>query len=398
MPSPDTTTRNTKPCWTIAASILWAAMLVGLLVRAGLHPQRPTSLATYLGGGDAWIASGPLYTNWRGFVYPPVIAFFFSLFTHLPPPLAAVLWRLLTAGVFLIGMGALLRSGIFHRIPRASHGLVFVALLPLSVGNLDNAQANPLIAGLMTLSVAAVQWEAWNLCALAVAIATTFKIYPVALALLLCLLRPRQLWWRIPLFLVLAGLLPFAVQNPHYVSGQYHAWLQTRLADNRFEYPMKDAPLDLWYLLVRLGIFPISERAYTALQAIGGMAIAAFLFRQSRRQTPLRDMLATLFLLVSVWMLLLGPATENQTYVVLAPAACLMAVQSLTLPSVLRRLLTLSAFTLLLAAVGRNSLMPHLKSPIYMAVQPVAALLLLGAILIPPTPPSPRQTHSRRPS
>jgi len=367
------------PTWTIVATLVWSAVLIALLLRAGLHPQRPTSLTTYLTGGSAWAASQPLYTNWRGFVYPPVIAAFFSLFTHLPPALAAILWRLITAGAFLLGLGALLRSGVFHRIPPASRGLVFLALLPLSIGNLDNAQANPLIAGLMMLSVAAFQYQSWTLCALAVAIATTVKIYPVALALLLCLLRPRQLAWRIALLLLLLALLPFAVQGHDYVAGQYHAWLQTRLADDRFRYPMKDAPLDLWYLLVRVGNLPISERVYTALQALAGLALAAAVWRRSRTN-PLPDVLATLFLLVSVWMLLLGPATENQTYVVLAPAACLLAIQCLSGARLPTRLLALAAFTLLLAAVARNSLTPHLKSPLCMTLQPVAALLLLAAI------------------
>ncbi len=355
-------------------------MLLALLLRAGLHPARPTSLATYLTGGSAWAASQPLYTNWRGFVYPPVIAAFFSIFTHLPLALAAVLWRILTAGVLLLGLGALLRSGVFHRIPPASRGLVFVGLLPLSIGNLDNAQANPLIAGLMMLSVAALQSEAWTLCALALAIATTFKIYPVTLALLLCLLCPRQLVWRIALMLFALYLLPFALQGHGYVSGQYHAWIETRLADDRFQYPMKDAPLDLWYLLVRLGHLPITERAYTTLQAIAGLALAALVWHRSRRGVPVREILASLFLLVSVWMLLLGPATENQTYVVLAPAAALLAVQSLRLPQLSTRLLSLSAFLLLLAAAARNSLAPHLKSPLWMALQPIAALVLLAAI------------------
>ena len=208
------------------------------------------------------------------------------------------------------------------------------------------------------------------------------NISPVALALLLCLLRPRQLSWRILAWLGVAGLLPFAFQNSHYVSGQYDAWLQTRLADNRFDYPMKDAPLDLWYLLVRVGRLPVSERAYTALQVICGAAIAALVLLQSRRRLPQRDILANLFLMVSAWMLLLGPATENQTYVVLAPAACLAAVQSLTCSSCRTRLFALSAVTLLLAAVGRNSLFPHIKSPVEMTIQPIAALLLLAAILM----------------
>jgi peptidoglycan/LPS O-acetylase OafA/YrhL len=233
----------------------------------------------------------------------------------------------------------------------------------------------------MMLSVAAFQWESWDLCAFAIALATTFKIYPIALALLLCLLRPRRLGWRIAAWLIAGALLPFALHDPQYVSNQYHAWLQTRLADNRFDYPMKDAPLDLWYLLVRLGDLPVSQRAYTALQVLGGAAIALMVLMRSRWAISTRDILATLYLLVSVWMLLLGPATENQTYVVLAPAACLAAVQSLRNPSTAARILAITAFAILLAAVARNSLLPHLKSPIDMALQPVGALILLAAVL-----------------
>jgi len=372
-----------KPLWTIVASLLWGAVLVALLLRSGLHPARPTSLTTYLTGGSAWTASQPLYTSWRGFVYPPVIAWFFSLLARLPLALAAILWRILAAGTFLFGLGALLRSGVFHRIPPAFRGLVFVGVLPLSIGNIDNAQANPLIAGLMMLSVAALQWEAWTVSAIALGIATTFKIYPVALGLLLCVLRPRQLTWRFALALLLLALLPFALQQPHYVSGQYHAWLQTRLADDRFHYPMKDAPLDLWYLLVRLGNLSITPLAYTALQALAGVALAAFVWNQSRKAVDLLDILSPLFLLVSVWMLLLGPATENQTYIVLAPAACLALAESFARPNPLAtRLPACAAFALLLAAVARNSLLPHLKTPLFMAIQPVAALLLLTAILM----------------
>ncbi len=385
----DPLARVPKPFWTIVALLAWTAVLLALILRAGLHPQRPTSLTTYLAAGSAWGASQPLYTNWRGFVYPPVIAFFFSLFTHLPMALAAVLWRLITAGTFLLGLGVLLRCGVFPRIPAASRGLVFLGVLPLSIGNLDNAQANPLIAGLMMLSVAALQSEAWTLCALAAGIATAFKIYPIALALLLCLLRPRQLWWRIALVLLLLALLPFALQSHPYVSGQYHAWIESRFADNRFHYPMKDAPLDLWYLLVRVGTLPFPQRAYTALQAFSAIALAALVWHHSRRPSAQGGLLATLYLLVSIWILLLGPATENQTYVLLAPPACLLVVQSLGLAhSLANRFFALSAFALLLAAVTRNSLAPHLKSPIWMAIQPIAAILLLSAIL----------SNKRRPS
>jgi hypothetical protein len=195
------------------------------------------------------------------------------------------------------------------------------------------------------------------------------------------------------LILLVLALLPFAFHDWHYVSGQYHAWLRTRLADDRFRYPMKDAPLDLWYLLVRLGHLPVSEHAYEAVQVLTGIGLAALVWIRGRRGDSLADSLAGLYLLVSVWMLLLGPATENQTYVVLAPAACLLGIQALNSGSVPGRILALSAYVLLLAAVCRNSLLPSLKSPLFMAIQPVAALVLLAAILCAPpdaTQASPR--------
>jgi len=381
------------PAWGSVALVLWTVALTVLLTRAGLQPHRLSSLTTYLTGAAAWQTSSPLYTDWRGFVYPPGIAWFFSLLRNLPLALAAVLWRALTAGAFLFGLGALLRSGILHRIPPTSRGIVFIAVLPLSIGNLDNAQANPLIAGLMMLSVAALQTESWTLCAFAAAVSIAFKVYPAALALLLCLLRPKELSWRIALILLFLILLPFALHDSHYVSGQYHAWLQTRLADDRFHYPMKDAPLDLWYLLVRLGNLPVSVRAYEAVQVLSGISLAALLWIRSRRGVARPDNLALLYLLASVWMLLLGPATENQTYVVLAPAASVLLIQSLYSGSSSSRILAISGYAFLLAAVCRNSLIPSLKSPLLMAIQPIGALILLAAILCDlsaATPASPR--------
>ena len=85
------------------------------------------------------------------------------------------------------------------------------------------------------------------------------------------------------------------------------------------------------------------------------------------RRISLRDSLATVFLLVSVWMLLLGPATENETYVVLAPAASLVAVEALFGSySKTARFVGLSAFALLLAAVlKKQSVSPFEKPMVY---------------------------------
>ena len=280
---------SSRSRWSIAAAFIWGVALIILLLRAGLHPARATSLTTYLAGGDAWSAGREVYTNWRGFVYPPPIAAFFGLLTHLPLAVTAVAWRAVTAGGLLAGLGALLRCGAFPRIPPRWHGLVFVGMLPLCLGNVDNAQANPLVAGLMMLGVAAFQWEAWTLCALAAGLAAVFKIYPVALALLLCVRRPRELPWRLILVVALLTLLPFALQSHGYVGSQYHAWLQTRLNDDRTQYPVKDAPLDFWFLLAHLGHFQANARTCNVTALLTGAALAAYVWWQARRENPPRQ-------------------------------------------------------------------------------------------------------------
>ena len=51
--------------------------------------------------GRKWAAAQPLYSYTRGFVYSPLVAAFFALFSWLPVSLGSVLWRLLTAAIFI---------------------------------------------------------------------------------------------------------------------------------------------------------------------------------------------------------------------------------------------------------------------------------------------------------
>jgi hypothetical protein len=366
----------------VIAAVLWTAVLITILVRAGLHPLRASSLTTYLKGAEAWRNQQPIYTDWRGFVYPPAFAWFFALFSYLPSAVAAILWRSITACGFILGLRHLLKSGVYRQLTQRWHGFVYLATLPLAIGNIDNAQANPLLAGLLMFSVGACAQNAWTLCALAAGVAIILKVYPVALALLLCILRPRALIWRLAIIVALLAVLPFLFQNAHYVLQQYQSWLHGRLSDSRFDYPMKDAPLDLWYLLVRLWHLPVSKTVYMALQLVSAATLAAWVWLSDRRGVQFRDNLAVLFLFVSVWILLLGPATENQTYIILAPAASLVIVLAFCVEaSVAARTLAGIAFALLLFAVMRNALLPHLKSPGWMAIQPIGAIILLAAVI-----------------
>ena len=90
-----------------------------------------------------------------------------------------------------------------------------------------------------------------------------------------------------------------------------------------------------------------------------------------------------LFCLSLIWMLLLGPATESYTYVLLAPALSLVLVHVFTeTRSTWLQVWVLAAFSLQLIAMARTSFLPGFKSLWILSAQPLSALLFLGACLV----------------
>ena len=242
------------------------------------------------------------------------------------------LWRILNAGLLLGGLAAILKSNLFAGIKERNYGLVYLLLVPLAVGNIDISQANPLVEGLLLAAIAAVYVERWNSAAICVAIATCFKIYPIAVGLLICVIAPRRFIGRILIALLLLLLVPFVFQHWSYVADQYQAWITTRTAEDRRGWPTEKLPLDLWFLIHTFAHLPISPRIYSLLQLGPAGALAFFCAvltwkRWSKIRRPDRSVL-----LVSIWMTLCGPATESYTYLILAPAVILALVQAFDAP------------------------------------------------------------------
>lgn len=367
----------------VAAGIAWLLLTLALAIRLLHAPGHVTTFALYRATGAHWLAGEGLYIKSMGFVYSPLIAALFAPFALVPRAVGVIVWLALNTGVLLAGAVSVLRSGLFGAKNAGDPGWPLLLLLPLAIGNLDIGQANPLVIGLIMLGVAAAHRERWLCAALVLTLATFLKIYPLAIGLLLVLLAPRRFGLPFLLLLIAGALLPFLLQHWSYVQEQYRSWLSHRLDDNRLEYSERHMPLDLWLLLVRLGGLGIPASVYKALQVLGGGLIALYVVvGRWRHWTPER-IYAGLFTLGCLWMILLGPATENYTYVLLGPAAAFALVQSLTehRPPWLRALMA-AAFALLLFAVARNSFLPKLNHiPWMLALQPVAALLFLGYAL-----------------
>ncbi len=356
------------------AIALWSIALLVICVRLIVKPDH-NIFGTYMRAGAAWVQGGHIYSvdQGRGFVYSPLIAAFFAPFSTLPVAIANMLWRLLNAGVFVGAVWRWLEAGIQPTLPRARWSLVFLLLLPLSLGNFSNGQANPLVIGLLMFGVLGARSGRWFLAALCVALAAYFKIYPLAVGLLICLIHPRQFPLRLLLALALLAALTFLCQHPAYVLVQYRSWIATRSVDNRLLYDNAIAPHDLW-LVIRTLRLPVSAGAYQAIQLLGAAAVAGLCFRGRLMRWSEDRLLLTLFCLACCWMILLGPATESPTYILICPAVVLSWVGSLQEPSMevwLRRTL-LASLTLFLLGFLINSLIR--QKDWFAFVQPVGAL------------------------
>ena len=370
--------------WNELAIFSWVVTVVVIFIRVLRSPHRQALFAQYFAGGFHWRHYGPLYHDpWGGFIYSPLVAAFFSLFTYIPEAFGNLAWRAILFATLIAGIAVALQRGPFRVVAPRCRAWVFLAILPFAIGNLDRAQANPLVVGLLLMAITAANLEKWTLAAVAVGIATCFKVYPLCVGMLLCMIWPAKITWRLAAVMVLFFALPFLLHDPHYVLAEYRSWIATRATDNRFQYPANLAPLDLWYLLVRVGRLPLSENFYSVIQVAGGLAAALYcLIARLRNWAPAR-ILAGLFAFASVWMVLLGPATESATYLLLAPTVCIGFIQAFAFDnSSWVRGLASGAFALLLAGIVRDHAFVHTTSLLFRSVQPLSAIVFCAYAIV----------------
>jgi hypothetical protein len=348
---------------------------------------------------EHWRAQSNLYvaTEYDWYRYSPLVAASFVPFSYLPHAAGDIVWRMSSLAIFLGGLSwwaaraesSRFRSarGIGDLAPaapmwsnRRARALLFLLVMFASLGNLNNGQSNMLVIGLLLIGVTAAMSERWNLAAACVAGAALFKVYPIVIGLLIAALYPRRFAARLALFLVLGVLLPFLMQRPDYVAGQYLAWVEHLRHDTR-----TGQDVQLWYrdlrIIFRVVLTPLSERTFALLQVAGGALCAGLCLAAHRAHLPARRLLPLLLGLGCCWMMVLGPATESSTYIMLAPTLAWLMVDSW----LQRRPLVLRSFYLgvylLLLSASVVSMFPGGRL-LSMVMQPAAGLLLFGGIVL----------------
>jgi Glycosyltransferase family 87 len=352
----------------------WAVVLVGVAVAASARPGKlyPTFVAAGQHFRDAEPIYGPVPEGQDQYRYSPLVAATFAPWGALPVAVGAIVWRWLEAILFLLALRAWSRVAV----PAVPWPAIALLTLPLVVGNIFNAQPNPLVCALMLAGVAAFTRERYGLAAAAIAGATLFKVYPLGLGLLLCVVEPRRFAPRLLLAVAIGGAVPFALQSPDYVSRQFEDWVERVGADDRTEQPIQKGYHDFQKLIRRWGL-PTDLSTYRGLELIAGCAFAGFIYWGPRTGWDRDRQLQACAGLGFIWCTLFGPATESATYMLLAPVAAHAAL-AVTGRPVGERIWVRGAYVLLLS-VPVALWFPRPFSDPYRALVPQAhgALVLL---------------------
>ncbi len=337
----DVTTRHLSS-WTPAGvtRLVWIALCLLCGLRAFLFPTSHTVYHNYANAGRCWLAgqdayeverdqTGAVIPHMSGYRYSPLASVLMVPFSVLPDSWGGMLWRFFNYACFL-GAFAYFCKDVLPGAGNLSvrgQAALWLLLVPLSLGSMNNGQANVLLMALLLGAAAAAVKEHWNLVAALMAGACLLKIYPLAIALLLLAVYPRQLGWRFALAMGAGLLLPFALQHPTYVLNQYQNWYDVLTTDDRVSYPMNQGYRD-FYLLTRFFGFAMSHGAYTVLQLGAAALVASVCLAGRLRRWPGQHLVQTLLALGCCWMAVFGPSTESSTFILIAPALAWALVDS----------------------------------------------------------------------
>ncbi|HYV38978.1 MAG TPA: glycosyltransferase family 87 protein [Gemmataceae bacterium] len=377
--------------------------MVVILIRSYLYPTRNTVYPIFATAAREWGQGVDMYDltiprdhNER-FRYAPIVAVALTPYTLLPDEVGGVIWRLFNLGICCAGAVAFTYC-VFPgpaRLNGKAAAVLALLVLPLSIGSINNAQANVLVVGCLLLAAAAVVQRRWTWSAAVLAVAILFKIYPLSVAGLLLLVRPR-LGWRLGLAMAAGLLAPFCLGDPAYVTQSYASWIGQLAADHRHDWPMENSYRDFHVLTRAVGL-SLPDAGYQALQLLmAALAATAVVRGHVQRWSTARHARAA-FDLGCCWIVLFGPATENCTYALLAPTAALATWEAFQDGQpVWKRLLMIAAAAVFLGTMLIMMLTPYGKY-VSCVSMPLAGLLVLIERVLSTLAPAADLTKSSRP-
>ena len=367
---------SVRLAWT-----LWLVLIAAVGVRVAVSkPTSQTVMPIYLAAGERWLRGESLYAPVQGLdVYrnPPVIAAAFATLTPLPEKLAGLIVRGASVALFLTGLIRVRRALLPDWTASRAGWLFALAVIP-AVPSVNNGQLNLLIAALALHGVSAAATGRWSASAAWLGVAGWVKVYPLALALLVVLVAPRTFAVKVTAVVLFGVALPFALDDAATVRTQYAEYVLYLRIDDRTHEDLSRVPRD-WTVLPRVWLKWTpreAEAKAVSLAVTAGLAALVLV----RRRRPLVESLLVALVGSHVWMTAFGPATEMNTYSLLAAVAPLV----LLAPGLSRRHQALAAvgYALLAATVLRGTF-PNDRDFNVLGPQALGAILMGAAYLVP---------------
>ncbi len=372
---------SVRLAWT-----LWLVLAAAIGVRVAVSkPTSQTVLPIYLAAGERWLRGETLYGPAPGtdiYRNPPVIAAVFAALTVLPEKLAGLLVRGLGLALFLTGLRSVRRELLPDWGPSRVGWLFALAVVP-AIPSCNNGQLNLLLAALALHGVASASAGRWSASAVAIGLAVWVKVYPLSLGLLVVLVAPRSYALKLAAVVMVGVALPFALDDAATVRTQYAEYVKYLRLDDRTHEDISRVPRD-WTALPRRWLGWVSPEPVTkavSLAVAAGLAVLIV----SRRHRPLGESLLTALVGSHVWMTAFGPATEMNTYSLLAAVAPLV----LLTPGLSRgcRVVAVVGYSLMALTVARG-MFPNDSDFNVLGPQALGATLLAVAYVMRRNPAS----------
>lgn len=370
------------PLPTRWAVCIWVILLVGVFSRVAVARTSAQSVVPiYTLAGERWWNGESLYAPppvWMD-VYrnPPGFAAIFAPLSQLPPKLVGFGWRLFGIVLFAFGLRRFLSAVNPTPLSVGATATVWILAAILILPAFNNGQVNLPMTAAMLLGTAAAVRENWWKASGWLMLAVWLKGYPIALAGLLMLLTPARLGWRMSVVLLAFLAAPYGFQDGHYAWNQTAEFWHATDCDDRSFAPI-ERTVKGWTYLSRVTTGDCVCRETTQLvAAITGLCLAGIVFRAVRRNGAEPELYGRVFCAGLLWMVLFGPATEGNTYSLLAPVGWLIVGSNLG-----RRNTIIACVGIgMLLVVMLRGIFPMHPGNTLASLQPLGAFLLFGVVV-----------------
>jgi hypothetical protein len=293
--------------------LLWVIYIAAVCVFIAARGFPPTVTNAYMTGAMRWLHSECLYSGGRGFIYLPTAAIFYIPLAVIPFALSEIFIRIVFFGALAL---ALFNFAKLVEKKDLAYLVMTIVTLPLAFSCARNGQFNTILLAMMLFAVAALVKQRWWWVTFFLMLGFALKPTMIVLFLLLWVLY-RPLWCRIPIGLVVVILFPFLFQHPQYVIAQYQSSLAMIKTISGVGYNELDWA-QIFGLLIQFGVM-LSTKIQLLISVVAALGTLYLGFIIKKKFEPKKTAIL-LFSIAACYLLLFNPRTENNDYMILAPA------------------------------------------------------------------------------